>query len=405
MLGLDRARALILAAAGPLGAEDAALAAARGRVLAKPVRAGIDLPGFDQSAVDGYALAGAEKASATRSGAFRLPGRSEAGVPFGGTLNPGTAVRILTGAAVPRGTRAVAMQERSFVTGSRLMVEPVPAGANIRRKGEDVRKGELVLAAGVTIGPREIGLLAALGIGRVRVIRPPLLSIVATGTELRKAGTSLPPGGVYDANGPLVEALAREAGAEVAATWIVRDDMAALVKAIARGLRSDVLILCGGVSVGDRDFVRPALKKAGVREVFRRVNIKPGMPVCFGVRGPKPRPKLVFGLPGNPVSVYVTFNEFVRPALHRLGGRAWTDGFVQSVTLAAPVRTSRRRKTHFIRVARDGGDGNGRIAVRPLRHQGSHQLHALVNADGWIRVDSRSGGLPAGSRVAARMES
>ncbi len=394
MLGLEAARRLILRAAHALGRERIAVSAARGRVLARPVRSQLDLPGFDQSAVDGYALGSVARTN------FTLIGRAEAGRPFGGRLRKAAAIRILTGAPVPPGTAAVVMQERTRAAGSIVLVEAtVAGGANIRRRGEDVRKGQAVLPAGTVVGPREIGLLGALGEGAVTVFRRPTVSILATGTELRRAGDRLPPGGLYDANGPLVEALVAETGAVATKSRIVRDDEASLIRAIKNGLHSDVLILCGGVSVGDKDLVRAAAKQCGVKEIFWRVNIKPGMPLYFGRRGKT----LVFGLPGNPVSVYVTFREFVMPALDRLAGRPWRDGFTDRVTLTEPLQPSRHRRVHFVRVRRDPA-GSANNLVRPLSGQGSHQIHSLVRADGWVRVESRPGGWPKGAAVAARME-
>ncbi len=395
MLSCEAARTRILAAARSLGTERTPLDRALNRTLAADVRAAIDLPRFDQSAVDGYALADPVRTI------LRLTGSAEAGRPFTGRTSSSTAVRILTGARVPPGVTAVVMQERVTKRGEIIRLSaPVPPGANIRRRGEDVRKGEVVLSGGATIGAREIGLLSALGVPAVTVFRRPTVAILATGTELTRPGKRLTDGGLYDANGPMVRALVTESGAVPRDLGTVHDDLTALTQAVRKGLEADVLILCGGVSVGDKDLVRPAAKRAGVREVFWRVNIKPGMPLFFGRKGTT----LVFGLPGNPVSVYLTFREFVKPALDRLGGRAWTDAFTDRATLAEPLCPSRARRTHFVRVVRDPSPTANELLVRPVTGQGSHQLLSLVRAHGWVRVESSDAGLAKGSRVPARME-
>jgi len=363
---------------------------ALGLTLARSIRAPADLPRFDNSAVDGYAIRNNE----TPSQSWRVIGAAEAGRPFRGTLRVGQAVRILTGAQVPRGAEAILMQEQAERRGDRLIArQPTRPGQHIRRRGEDLRRGALVLDAGIMLRPQELGLLAAMGYRAAPAYPRPTVAVLTTGDELQAPGSRLKPGGIYESNSYLLTALIRQAGARAIRLGSVRDVPRSLERAMRRGLRADVLIVSGGVSVGDKDFVRRVARRCGVRQRFWQVSIKPGMPLFFG----RCRRTMVFGLPGNPVSVFVTFEEFVKPALHRLMRRPWRDRYVTPAALAEELRPSTSRRTHFIRV-RVGSD-NGRAIAKPLGGQGSHQLRSLAEADGWIRVTSDDGPFAAGTTV------
>ncbi len=399
-----------------------ALQNALGLVLAERIIASLDLPPFDNSAVDGYAvclpavLVGTAPACAERSEAGRadrqagLPkdygepintasvslkvvGCSSAGSPYQRVVCPGEAVRIFTGAVVPRGTDRVMMQEQVSKHGERIIFERRPdIGRNIRRRGEDLRQGTRVLEAGTQLRPQEIGLLAALGYRDVPVYPAPTVAILTTGNELQQARVRLKPGHIYESNGALLHALVIREGAHVIRLGPVRDVFRQLVAHARRGLRSDVLLVSGGVSVGEKDLVRLALKTCGVKEIFWQVNIKPGMPLFFGKYGRT----LVFGLPGNPVSTFVTFEEFVKPALYRLMGQVWRDGYTEPAVLVTDLNVSATRRTHFLRVR---CSSHNQLVAEPLNGQGSHQLRSLVEADGWIRVVSNEGPWPAGTQV------
>jgi molybdopterin molybdotransferase len=401
MLTYERALARILARTPRGRTATVALSRALGLTLARPVRARCDLPGFDNTAVDGYAvrLPGAA-APPEGAPAWRLVGASAAGRPFRGVVGPGQAVRVLTGARLPRGANTVLMQERVRRRRDHIVADRWPTlGQHIRRRGEDVRAGAPVLAAGTTLRPQEIAILAALGVARVVVFRRPVVAMLVTGDELRRPGARLADGQIYDSNGPLLEALAQSAGASPRRLGRVADRLAPLAARIRRGLAAaDVLVISGGVSVGDRDYVRAAARRCGVRPVFWGVNIKPGKPLFFGRRGRT----LVFGLPGNPVSVFVTFQEFVRPALCRLMGRPWEPGYRTPATLARDVAVSPSRRTHFLRVTEVSR--NGHLTVAPVQGQGSHQLLSLVRADGWVRLSSGDGPWPAGTPVLVKSE-
>lgn len=374
---------------------------ALGGVLARSIVAGCDLPPFDNSAVDGYALRWRDvqrsPAGTADRTAWAVAGTAAAGRPFRAAVRRGETVRILTGAPVPMGADTVVMQEQVVRHHQGILLQRQPQrGQHIRRRGEDLRRGTTVLRAGTRLRPQDLGLLAALGLARVPVYRRPSVAIVITGDELRPPGMPLQPGQIYESNGVMLRALVQRVGADVRSLGHVRDTVSHLTAKIRQGFTCDVLLLSGGVSVGERDFVRRAARECGVTPIVWQVNIKPGMPLFVGRRGRT----LVFGLPGNPVSVFVTFEEFVKPVLCRLLGRPWRDGYATPATLATDVRVSTTRRTHFVRV-RCLGDGD-RLQVEPLEGQGSHRLLSLTQADGWIRLVADQGRVPAGTPVSVK---
>lgn len=403
MLTYEEALARVLSAVPSSHVVRVPLDQALGLALATPVIARDDLPRFDNSAVDGYALcvpdaAGADE-PATASASLRLIGQAEAGRPFAGLVREGEAVRILTGAPVPQGANAVVMQEHVVRVGETITVHrrPVP-GQHIRRTGEDLPRGTTALASGTSLRPQELALLASLGHRRVAVYEPPTVAILSTGDELRPPGSRLKTGQIYDSNTVLLHGLVRRMGARAMSVGCVGDREAALARAIRRNLGADLLLISGGVSVGDKDVVRDALVRCGVRTILWQVDIKPGMPVFVGQR----RRTLVFGLPGNPVSVFVNFEEFVAPVIARLMGRTWRDAYTTPATLAEDLAVSQTRRTHFIRIRRVGQDEGAGVA--PVNGQGSHQLLSLVQADGWVRVESDRGPWRAGTPVLIKTE-
>ena len=279
-----------------------------GLVLARPMMARCDLPQFDNSAVDGYAMRSQGAPQATNGHAahatLHVVGKAEAGRPFGALVRQGEAVRILTGAQVPQGADAVVMQEHVMRRNRQLVIRRWPTpGQNIRRRGEDLRQGTRVLEAGTRLRPQEIGLLAALGVAKVPVSPRPTVAILTTGDELTSPGRRLRSGQIYESNGPLLQALVQQVGAQPIDLGMGRDTLASLTRKVRRGLACDLLVISGGVSVGDKDLVRNAVARCGVQQLLWRVNIKPGMPLFVGAH----RRTLVLGLPGNRVSVFVTF--------------------------------------------------------------------------------------------------
>lgn len=394
MLAYEEALARILRAVPAPRPHRARLEDALGLVLARPIAAAYDLPQFDNAAVDGYAVAVAGAGSIVGVSELAVIGVAQAGRPFRGAVRPGQAVRIFTGAPIPEGADAVVMQESVVTGGGHIRLEQRPVdGRHIRRRGEDVRQGRTVITAGTRLRSEEIGLLAALGARSVPVFRRPSVAILTTGSELRAPGRRLKTGQLHDSNRLMLAALAQEAGALPRPLGTAPDEFEAIARGIRRGLEADVLVIAGGMSVGDKDLGRPALRRCGVKRLFWQVNMKPGMPVWFGRRGRT----LVFGLPGNPVSAFVTFEEFVTPALARLMGRDWRDPYAHPAQLAADLPVSGSRRTQFVRVAVTGDNGSCR--VRPLPGQGSHYLGSLADSDGWLRLSVDAQPLRRGARV------
>jgi molybdopterin molybdotransferase len=384
LLSIDEARARVLAAAAALPAQDVAVADALGRVLAEDVAAARDVPAFADSAMDGFAVR-----SGPRGRALRVAGESRAGAPAAGALEEGQAIRISTGAVLPAGADAVLEVERVIAAdGTVELGDDVAAGRNVRPAGDDLRAGQVVLPAGTALGPAELGVAVECGRATVRCARRPALAIVATGDELRAPGEPLEPGQLHDSNGLTLAALATRAGADVVAVTRAADSLEATRSAIAAALEAaEVVVLSGGVSVGPHDHVKPALEALGVREAFWRVALRPGKPTWFGTRDDR----LVFGLPGNPVSSMVTFLLFVRPALARLQGAPAPPPRERARLAVAVPRHPDRDECVRVRLA----DGE----ARPTGPQGSHQLLSMVGARGLAVVPAGAGELPAGSIV------
>jgi molybdopterin molybdotransferase len=375
------ALAAILERTPVLGAETTALPSALGRVLAEPVVATRRLPPADNSAMDGYAVRAADLAGASASAprGLRVAYEIAAG---GAALRPvqsGEAARILTGAPLPPGADAVVRQEDTERSGDRVQMRVAPrVGDHVRPAGEDVEPGDLVLPAGRRIGPAEVGMLAALGRGFVAVRQRPRVAILSGGDELVEPDADTSGGRIVSSNSWSLAAQCRELGALPVYLGIARDDRADIEARLRGGLAADVLVSSAGVSVGDRDYVRSVLEKLGCRLLFWGVAIKPGFPLAFGVFGDEAfRGPLVFGLPGNPVSALVTFEQFVRPALRKLSGHTRLHRPTLRVTLAETLRKTPGR-LHFVRVRleRDGE----RVLARSTGSQSSGVLRSMVEA-------------------------
>jgi molybdopterin molybdotransferase len=386
-LAIGDALDLVLSRVRPLAGESVPIGAAAGRVLAEPAAALVDLPPFDSSAMDGYAV----RADDT-PGQLRVVGHSAAGTPFGGALSAGEAVGISTGAEVPRGADAVVPVELVREQGELIETDAVAVGAHIRGRGGDVSAGELVAAAGVRLGAPEVGALAAAGLAEVVCVRRPTVAVLATGSELRAPGEPLAPGEIYESNSTLLAAQLESAGAVVEALPAVADDPPETRAALARGLDFDLLLTSGGVSVGPHDLVRGLLAELGVDEVFWQVAVRPGKPVAFGVRGST----LVFGLPGNPVSSLVGFELFVRPALDALQGLADPRPRYLPGRLASSVRRNGGRDELLRARARVDAES---VLLEPLGGQESHMIVRSAAADALVLVERGEGELPAGTPV------
>jgi molybdopterin molybdotransferase len=386
LISIDEARQRVLAAVRPLPAEDVELTAVLGRVLATDAEADRDLPPFDASAMDGFAVPAGD------AGTLRIAAESRAGAPATAPLASGTACRISTGAVVPEGTYAVVPVERTEESDGEVAVPATDAGANIRRAGEDVRSGETVLTAGAVIGPAELAVLASLGLPTVACAQRPRLAVLATGDELVEPGADLAPGQIRNSNAYGVAAQAVLIGADVVERGHVPDEADATHAALSSALgEADVVCVTGGVSVGRHDHVKPALAALGVEERFWGVRLQPGKPTWFGSRDGT----LVFGLPGNPVSAMVTFHLFARPAVRALQG---ADPGIRAAHARAgePLRRNPKRD-QMVRVRLEEDD-EGWVA-RPTKAQMSHVLTSMLGADALARVPAGDGDIAAGERI------
>lgn len=375
MVPFESALETVLRETAPLGTEKLPLADALGRVLAQVVRADTDLPAFDRSAMDGYALHGHDLTPSPL--VLEVAGELRAGEWPSQPVRPGTALRIMTGAPVPEGTAAVVPVEQTRpLADGRVEIVAAPAhGANVARRGSEVRAGTPVLASGRVLDAAALAVLAAVGCVQPHVSRRPRVSILVTGDEIVDPASTPAPGQVRNSNGPALAAAARQAGAEVRLLGVAPDRRGELDAALARGFDGDLLLVSGGVSMGDYDLVEPALAALGATFFFTHVAVKPGAPLVFGRRGAT----LVFGLPGNPVSALVTFELFVRPCLLRLQGVSEVVRRRTSARLVAPLRNRSGRTSHLpVRVSTQGG----RLLAEPIRSAGSADLvaHAQANA-------------------------
>ncbi len=386
LISIAEARARVLSAVAPLAPEPVALDAVLGRVLAEDVRADADLPPFASSAMDGYAVV------AGPAGELPVVGDSRAGRPAERPVAAGEAMRISTGAAIPAGADAVVPVERVEVLDGRVRVPATEPGVHIRNSGEDVRAGELAIAAGTELGPAAVAVLAAIGWARVPCGGVPRVAVLVTGDELVEPGKPLGPGQIRDSNAYGLAAQAARAGARVVSRRIVPDDRPATEAAFGTALdEADVVIASGGVSVGPHDHVKPALAALGVDERFWGVRLKPGKPTWFGVRDQK----LVFGLPGNPVSAMITFHLFARAALRALAG-ADAGGMRTRALLDVPLALSPARE-QVVRCRLEAREDGWHVA--PTKRQGSHVLSSMLDAAALAILPAGDGQLAAGARV------
>jgi molybdopterin molybdotransferase len=442
LLSVEEARAAVFAAiAGPTETETVALADALGRVAGEAISSPLSLPPWDNSAMDGYAVRAGDTATAREDAPVRLDvvGEVRAGQPPVGEVRHGTAMRIATGAPVPATADAVVPVEATTPLGSdgqpsgprgRDATGPLPAaihvhagvpvGGSIRPAGSDIAAGASVVAPGTVLTPAVVGLVAGVGVARVSVHRRPVVGILATGDEVRPAGSALGPAGIPDANGPALIAMVGAAGGDARALGIAADRFDDVRSRLCAGLveGADLIIVSGGVSVGPYDVVRTAFEEFGTIDLWR-VAVQPGKPFAFGTArapgddgsDPTRPPTLLFGLPGNPVSTFVTFELFVRPALRRLGGHRDDDQSrpMDRAVLAESVAKSHGRRA-FIRVLveRDAAgspirDDRGRVIAHLAGGpggQGSHVMSALAAADALAVIPEADDELGAGADVA-----
>ena len=371
-----------------LPAETCALVAARGRVLAEDVVADTDLPPFDRAQMDGYAVRAADTEGATELAPVRLAiaGEAAAGAGWRGELRPGEAVRIMTGAPVPAGADSVQQVEvtRETEGGAFVEIERATTPSQfITKRATEITRGETVLRAGETIGAASLAALASFGYARVQVGARPRVSVLATGSELVDVGTQPGADQIRDSNTYSLLAYAEAAGARVEHAPFAVDDAELLRSVIAeRAERADVLVLSGGVSMGVYDFTKTALNALGAEIFFERVSLRPGKPTVFARLGRT----LVFGLPGNPVSVSVTFNLFARTAIRAMQGARACALAEEHAVLGRDVRGALERASYLPAELRT--DAAGRLVAEPLRWGGSSDFVAFTRADALVIVEA-----------------
>jgi len=401
LIAPDRAVELVLAHAAALGAEAVPLDDALDRVLATDAVSADAVPGFDNSAMDGYAVRAADTTGATPEAPARLliAGESRAGHPAEEPVEPGAAARISTGAMLPRGADAVVRVEDTGESGGSVQVYvAVEPGAEIRHRGDDILAGDVVLHGGASLGAAELGVLASIGVAEASCVCKPRLALLMTGDELRAPAEPLRPGMVRNTNAYSIAAQARQAGAHVTSRAIVPDDRSATTASLGRALEADVVIVCGGMSVGRHDHVKPALAELGVEERFWGVALRPGKPTWFGLAHPDgaARPTLVFGLPGNPVSAMITFHLFVRPVLRALSGAVEVRERATAI-MDEPYR-KRAGRAHAVRCRAERGE-DARWHVRPTKEQASHVLTSMLGADALAMIAIEREDVAAGEEV------
>ncbi|MFA6966720.1 gephyrin-like molybdotransferase Glp [Bosea sp. (in: a-proteobacteria)] len=394
LMTLEQAGERVAALVQPVsGTQVLALADADGHVLAQDVVAGLDLPPFANSAVDGYAVRFADLAAA---GETRLPvaGRVAAGADAGGVTTSGVAVRVFTGAPMPDGADTVFMQEDvALDEGVAILPAGLAPGANARPAGEDISQGTLAAAAGQRLRPQDLALLSALGLIEVTVRRRPRVAVFSTGDELTEPGAPLAPAAIYDANRALLRAMIARAGAEVIDLGILRDERDSLAQNLARAaVDCDLVLTSGGVSTGEEDHVKAAVEREG-ELAFWRIGIKPGRPVALGRIGATP----FIGLPGNPVAVFVTFAFVARALIARLAGTQPVRPMALPVRLGFAYRKKEGRR-EYVRVSLEP-TADGVMVARKHPQDGAGVLTSLTRTDGLVELAESLTAIPEGTVV------
>jgi molybdopterin molybdotransferase len=401
MVSPEEALALVLEGLPPPDLDRITLDEALGRVLPGGLPCLVDQPPFDKSAMDGFAWSG-PAGKAMEGTWLRVTASIAAGEGAGKPIGEGECARIMTGAPLPPGTGAVQRIERCELSrgpGGEELVRftlPEPVSNRILR-GENMRAGERLLGPRL-LEPQDIGILASSGYGELEVARRPLVGVVSTGSEIAAPGSALSPAAIYDSNGPALVAQARRALAEARHFGIARDEGGELEELLSRALADcDVILVSGGVSMGDYDLVPKALEALGVEAVFHRIAMRPGRPTYFGKMGTKS----VFGLAGNPLAAFVCFELFVRPLLAARMGLAFTP-CLERARLASPLRLEKSARTEVLPLRLERL-GLGELLALPLRYHGSSMLSVLGEADALLKLDAGVGGLEAGASVEVRL--
>jgi molybdopterin molybdotransferase len=414
MLTVEEALELVEKAAVPLAARPVALREAAGLVLAEEIRSDVNSPPYDKAMMDGYAVR-----SGDRQPARQILEEIAAGAVPRFPVTPGAASRIMTGAPIPDGADAVVPLESTELVGDltvRLQQLDPPPGQHVLPLGASMRAGDVVLRTGAVLRPVEIGVLAEIGGSVVHAIPQPRVAILPSGNELVEVNETPAPGQIRNSNGPLLAAAATRAGADAIELGIARDEAGDLRRWIEQGLAADVLVLSGGVSAGKFDLIPRALAEAGVEQVFHKIALRPGKPLWFGVKSDGKRNVLVFGLPGNPVSSFVCFELFVRPAISKMSGLGFESLPMVTGRLVHAFDHAGGRAAYLPAVVSWGSSKlSSRVArpevaaqvstpaedmeVRILPWQGSADLATLARANGLVRLSAEKGQMVAGTPV------
>ncbi len=399
MITVEQAKEIVLGIAQCRGACLVPLSQAYGLVLAEDIRASFDMPRFDNSAMDGYALRSQDIMSASPLCPIFLDMIAE--VPAGHIeivrVGLGQCARIMTGAPLPAGADVVIKKESVIIKDNRIgIMHHYEKGINIRRQAEDICANEKILSRGIILKAPQIALLAALGYAKVLVISAPRVAILSTGSEVVALGQSLEYSQIYDSNSYMLEALMKEECCAVVQLGNIKDEIQALAQHIQEGLEYDILIVSGGVSVGEHDLVKDVFRSLKIEELFWKVKIKPGKPVFFGRKDEK----LVFGLPGNPASSFVVFEELVRPAIRKQMGKTVFEKPIVKAQLKDGYQGGTSRK-QYLRAKAEKQDQSWSVSL--LAQQGSHSLRSLAEANALVIIDEMSECVPRNGYVKVKL--
>ncbi|MCX5899305.1 MAG: molybdopterin molybdotransferase MoeA [Proteobacteria bacterium] len=395
MITVEQALETILGQVRVLGTERVDILRARGRVLAQDIVSGLDVPPLDNSAMDGYAARHADvaTASAEKPALLKIMGDLPAGYTSKDILQPGQTLRIMTGAPLPPGADTVIMQENTRSDGSTVSIlQSEKLGTNVRYAGEDIKKGTALFQAGTLVRPAHIGIMASIKRAMVSVYQRPRVAILSTGDELVDIDEDMGPGKIVTSNSYSLASLVEDAGGTAIMLGIARDTKEALRSRMLEGLHADIIISSGGVSVGDYDFVKDVLQELGLDMKFWKVQMRPGQPLAFGIIGGKP----AFGLPGNPVSAMVSFEQFVRPAMRKMSGHTRIFRTVIEAIARENVKGREGRK-FFLRCRLAQKDGQWHATT--TGEQGSGILMSMAAASGLMVIPADVSGVSAGDRV------
>lgn len=386
MIPISKALKLIERETPRLGTEKVALADAVGRVLAENIFADMDLPPFDRSMMDGYAVIAADTANAPVS--LKIVGESAAGHGWDGRLKRGQAVRIMTGARVPAGADAVQRLEvANEADGAVEISEPVRKGMSIVRRAAEIKRGAKIFSTGEIVSENMIAALASFGYSKVKVGKRPTVAILGTGSEIVDISRRPGPDQIRNSNSIMLDVLSRRSGGQTEILPMAADDLSTLKTQIAK-CKADVLIITGGVSVGKYDLTKQALNDLNAEIHFEKVRLKPGKPAVFA----RLAKMVVFGLPGNPVSAAVTFHLFVRKALFHMQGSLQAEVRKTAAVAGAPMRAAKERDTYIpVRLA---ADPQGRLVASPVKTQGSSDLIGLSRADALVFIKAGKAAAP-----------